>query len=202
MQDCGHATPSENRSPAGKAQNCAPSGIGIGKADLVERNARGIEQFMEAGALVVLMRTARFGFKTGWRNTGPASRDTCVAAGRRHPGPRWRHLQSLQLLEEIWVMELSERQRKYLRGLGHALNPVLLIGQHGITPAVIAEAIRALHDHELIKVKFRGADREGRDAGLAQLATATGGVLLQRIGHTALYYKRRIDRPGIVIPDS
>ena len=99
-------------------------------------------------------------------------------------------------------MELSERQRKYLRGLGHALNPVLLIGQHGVTPAVIAEATRALHDHELIKVKFHGAHREGRDAGLAQLATATGGVLLQRIGHTALYYKRRIDRPGIVIPDS
>jgi len=100
------------------------------------------------------------------------------------------------------VMELSERQRKYLRGLGHALNPVLLIGQHGLTPAVIAEAQRALHDHELIKVKFRGAEREDRDTGLAQLATATGSILVQRIGHTALYYKRRIDRPGIVIPDS
>jgi RNA-binding protein len=44
-------------------------------------------------------------------------------------------------------MELSERQRKYLRGLGHALNPVLLIGNAGVTPAVIAEAKRALQDH-------------------------------------------------------
>ncbi len=99
-------------------------------------------------------------------------------------------------------MELSERQLKYLRGLGHALNPVLLIGQHGVTPAVIAEAGRALHDHELIKVKFRGAERDARDAGLAQLASATDSVLVQKIGHTALYYKRRNDRPGIVIPDS
>jgi RNA-binding protein len=99
-------------------------------------------------------------------------------------------------------MELSERQRKYLRGLGHALNPVLLVGQHGMTPAVIAEAKRALHDHELIKVKFRGAEREARDTGLTELATATESVLLQRIGHTALYYKRRNDRPGIVIPDA
>ena len=99
-------------------------------------------------------------------------------------------------------MELSERQRKYLRGLGHALNPVLLIGQHGLTPAVIAEAQRALHDHELIKVKFRGADRDARDAGLVELANATGSTLVQRIGHTALYYKHRADRPGIVIPDS
>jgi RNA-binding protein len=100
------------------------------------------------------------------------------------------------------AMELTERQRKYLRGLGHALNPVLLIGQHGVTPAVIAEAGRALHDHELIKVKFRGTEREDRDEGLAQLATATQSVLVQRIGHTALYYKRRNDRPGIVIPDA
>ena len=99
-------------------------------------------------------------------------------------------------------MELSERQRKYLRGLGHALNPVLLIGSAGLTPGVIAEAKRALHDHELIKVKFRGADREARETGLAQLATSTESKLVQRIGHTALYYKRRIDRPGIVIPDA
>jgi RNA-binding protein len=99
-------------------------------------------------------------------------------------------------------MELTERQRKYLRGLGHALNPVLLIGGAGVTPAVVAEAQRALHDHELIKVKFRGAERETRDAGLAELATSTGSILVQQIGHTALYYKRRIDRPGIVIPDA
>ena len=100
------------------------------------------------------------------------------------------------------AMELSERQRKYLRGLGHALNPVLLIGNAGVTPAVIAEAKRALHDHELIKVKFRGAEREARDAGLSALGLSTDSVLVHRIGHTALYYKRRNDRPGIVIPDA
>jgi len=99
-------------------------------------------------------------------------------------------------------MELTERQRKYLRGLGHALNPVLLVGQHGMSPTVIAEAKRALHDHELIKVKFRGAEREARDAGLAALATATDSTLIQKVGHTALYYKRRTEAPGIVIPDA
>jgi RNA-binding protein len=99
-------------------------------------------------------------------------------------------------------MELTERQRKYLRGLGHALNPVLLIGTAGVTAAVIEEAKRALHDHELVKVKFRGAERPARDAGLEQLASSTDSLLVHRIGHTALYYKRRIDRPGIVIPDA
>ena len=82
------------------------------------------------------------------------------------------------------------------------MSPVLLIGKTGVTPAVIAEAKRALHDHELIKVRFRGAEREERDTGLAELAANTESVLLQRVGHTALYYKRRIDRPGIVIPDA
>jgi RNA-binding protein len=100
------------------------------------------------------------------------------------------------------AMEMSERQRKYLRGLGHALKPVLLIGSAGATPGVIAEAKRALHDHELIKVKFRGVERETRDVGLAELAAATESVLVHRIGHTALYYKRRNDQPGIVIPDA
>ncbi|MBC8026626.1 MAG: YhbY family RNA-binding protein, partial [Steroidobacteraceae bacterium] len=84
----------------------------------------------------------------------------------------------------------------------HALNPVLLVGSAGMSPSVIAEAKRALHDHELIKVKFRGAERNARDTGLAELATATESMLVQKIGHTALYYKRRIDRPGIVIPDA
>jgi RNA-binding protein len=139
-----------------------------------------------------LMRPGVFGFKDP--RAGHRSHACFLRASAPQPIPA--------AIFTIAAMELSERQRKYLRGLGHALNPVLLIGQHGVTPAVIAEAQRALHDHELIKVKFRGADRGERDAGLDQLATATGSILVQRIGHTALYYKRRIDRPGIVIPDS
>ena len=82
------------------------------------------------------------------------------------------------------------------------MKPVLLIGNAGVSPAVVAEAARALHDHELVKVKFRGAERESRDAGLTELASATQSILVQRIGHTGLYYKRRNDRPGIVIPDA
>jgi RNA-binding protein len=99
-------------------------------------------------------------------------------------------------------MELTERQRKYLRGLGHALNPVILVGSSGMSAGVVAETMRALQDHELIKVKFRGAERKARETGLTELATATESILVHRIGHTALYYKRRNDRPGIVIPDA
>jgi RNA-binding protein len=97
-------------------------------------------------------------------------------------------------------MDLSEKQRKYLRGLAHPLNPVILIGQHGVTPAVIAETARALADHELIKVKWRGADRQARDAGFAALASGTGSALVHRIGHVGVFFRAHHDKPGIVIP--
>ncbi len=97
-------------------------------------------------------------------------------------------------------MKLTERQRRHLRGLAHPLKPVVQIGNAGLTDAVAAEAARALHDHELIKVRFAGADREARDAGLESLAARTGSVLVTRIGHVAVLYRPRPDLPRIVLP--
>ena len=53
--------------------------------------------------------------------------------------------------------DLSERQKRHLRGLAHALKPVIRIGNPGLTDAVVRETARALQDHELIKVKAPGA---------------------------------------------
>src|SRR4029077_5233941 len=60
-------------------------------------------------------------------------------------------------------LRLSERQRRHLRALAHELKPGIRIGNAGLTAAVTAEAARALEDHELIKVKGPGGDREARD---------------------------------------
>ena len=54
---------------------------------------------------------------------------------------------------------LSIHERKRLRQIGHALNPVVMIGGQGLTENVIEETNRALNDHELIKVKIAGEDR-------------------------------------------
>jgi RNA-binding protein len=97
-------------------------------------------------------------------------------------------------------VKLTERQRRHLRGLAHPLKPVVQIGNAGLTDAVAAEVARALHDHELIKVRFAGADREARDAGLESLAARTGSVLVTRIGHVAVLYRPRPDLPRIVLP--
>ena len=97
-------------------------------------------------------------------------------------------------------VKLTERQRRHLRGLAHPLKPVVLIGNAGLTDAVAAETDRALHDHELIKVRFAGADREARDAGLEALAARTRSTLVTRIGHVAVLYRPRPDLPRIVLP--
>ena len=56
-------------------------------------------------------------------------------------------------------MQLSEKQRRHLKGLAHPLKPVILMGNAGLSEAVVAETIRALNDHELIKVRLPGPEQ-------------------------------------------
>jgi RNA-binding protein len=97
-------------------------------------------------------------------------------------------------------MPLTEPQKKYLRRLGHDRNPVVLVGQNGLSPNLVAELDRALNDHELVKVRARVGDRDERDAILAELATSTRSELVQRIGHVALFYRPNPEKPGILLP--
>jgi len=96
---------------------------------------------------------------------------------------------------------LSERQRRHLRGLAHALQPVIRLGAAGLTEAVVRETDRALTDHELIKVKAPGGDREARDALFDELARRSHSTLVHRIGNVAVLYRPRPELPRIVIPD-
>ena len=98
-------------------------------------------------------------------------------------------------------ISLSERQRRHLRGLAHALHPVIRLGSAGLTAAVAHETDRALTDHELIKVKAPGGDREARDAIFQELAERTGSSLVHRIGNVAVLNRPRPELPRIVIPD-
>ena len=97
---------------------------------------------------------------------------------------------------------LSDTQRKYLRRLGHDLNPVVLVGNAGLGPNLVAEMDRALTDHELVKVRARVGDRDVRDELLAELAQSTRAELVQRIGHVALYYRKHPEKPKILLPDA
>ena len=97
--------------------------------------------------------------------------------------------------------DLTEKQRRYLRGLAHPLKPVILLGKEGLTDSVANETVRALHDHELIKIKGLGGDREARDAAFQELAERTGSALVHRIGNVGVLYRPRADLKRILIPD-
>jgi RNA-binding protein len=98
------------------------------------------------------------------------------------------------------ALELTERQKKHLRGLAHAREPVVMIGQAGLSPAVANEFEIALAAHELVKVRAKVGDRDERNALLSELATRSGSALVQRIGNVGVFYRPRKEGPRIMIP--
>ena len=95
---------------------------------------------------------------------------------------------------------LTNPQKRYLRGLAHALKPVLMVGAKGVTPAVLAELEQALEQHELVKVKVAAEDREARDVAIAEFVEGTQASLVGRVGHVAVLYRRRLDKPLVILP--
>jgi RNA-binding protein len=97
-------------------------------------------------------------------------------------------------------MSLKPSQKRYLRGLAHALKPVVLVGNKGVTDAVVAEFSLALEHHELVKVKLAGDDRQARAEQVVALGKAGDAELVQTIGKVASFYRRNADAPKIALP--
>ena len=95
---------------------------------------------------------------------------------------------------------LTAAQTRFLRGQAHDLKALLQIGNKGVTPAFIAELDAVLEQHELIKVKVAGEDRDARDSMIDDLADKVDAALVQRIGHTAVLYRPSKERRHIVLP--
>ena len=84
---------------------------------------------------------------------------------------------------------LSASERKSLKAAAHHLNPVVMIGQEGLSEAVIRETDRSLRAHELIKVRVAGDDRETRQAILEALCEALRCAAVQSIGKLLVLYR-------------
>lgn len=78
---------------------------------------------------------------------------------------------------------------KTLRRIAHHLDPVVIIGDSGLSEGVVAEAQRALADHELIKVRIASADRAQRNEVGEELAAACEATVVQRIGKILVLFK-------------
>ena len=99
-------------------------------------------------------------------------------------------------------MKLSEPQKKFLRGLGHGLKPLVMVGEAGVSESLLAEFETTLAHHELIKVSVRVGDRSARDEIIEKLCVAGSAQLVQRVGNMALLYRENPERKKkIVIPN-
>ncbi len=94
---------------------------------------------------------------------------------------------------------LTPAQRQYLKGLAHTLSPVVIIGEKGLTEAVIKEAGAALKAHELIKIKAGSNEKETRNLWLEQICSALAASAVQHIGKMLVVYKAA-EEPTIKLP--
>ena len=91
-------------------------------------------------------------------------------------------------------IQLTGKQNRFLRGLGHKLNPYVMIGKHHLSSDVVRATEDALKAHELIKVKIQEGCLEDRKTVAAELAEATGSVMVQVLGKTFLLYRPSEER--------
>ena len=78
-----------------------------------------------------------------------------------------------------------------MRARAHHLHPVVMVGQKGLTEAVVRETDMALRAHELIKVRVLGDDREERSEIAVALCAAVGAQLVQHIGKLLVLYRKK-----------
>ena len=86
-------------------------------------------------------------------------------------------------------MTITSAQRRNLRASAHALDPVVLIGNHGLSPAVFEEIDRSLRSHELIKIRVASEDREARERILREICDAVQAEAVQSIGRMLVIYR-------------
>lgn len=97
-------------------------------------------------------------------------------------------------------MSLTDKQRRHLRSLGHGLKPVVLIGDKGLTEAVVREFDQSLEHHELMKIRVKVGDRDDRDRIIQAICERSGAELIQRVGNIALMYRPRARDARIPLP--
>ncbi|MEX9973891.1 ribosome assembly RNA-binding protein YhbY [Providencia rettgeri] len=96
-------------------------------------------------------------------------------------------------------MNLNKKQIQHLKSLAHHLNPVVMIGNNGLTEGVLAEIELSLAHHELIKVKIASEDRDTKNLIADAIVRETGAVNVQIIGKILVIYRPSADRK-IILP--
>lgn len=99
-------------------------------------------------------------------------------------------------------MSLTAKQRQYLKGLGHALKPVIQIGKEGLNERQLKSISKAFEDHELIKINVLETADLNKNEASEQICTSLQAELVQTLGKKMLLYKPSKDKPKIVLPQT
>ena len=91
-------------------------------------------------------------------------------------------------------MSLNKKQIQHLKGVAHPLKPVVLLGNNGLTEAVVAEIDYALNHHELIKVKIPTDDKENKALIVEAICRETNATQVQLIGKTLVIYRESAEK--------
>ncbi len=95
---------------------------------------------------------------------------------------------------------LPQKRRSELRAAAHKLDPVVIIGDKGLTAEVLAEIDRSLTAHELIKVRAAAGDRDARSAWMASICAKLEAHPVQEIGKVLVVYRSNPGEPGRPAP--
>jgi len=90
-------------------------------------------------------------------------------------------------------MSLNNKKKRELKAQAHHLKVIIQVGQHGVSESLIAETNNALNIHELIKVQIQSDDRDERAKAAALLGQQTQAELIQKIGKTFVFYRKKKD---------
>lgn len=95
---------------------------------------------------------------------------------------------------------LTAAERRELKARAHALHPLVMIGNEGLTPAVLKAVDEALKAHDLIKIRAAGEDRDAREVLLQAICEATGAAPVQHIGKVLIVWRERPPEPAAEPP--
>src|SRR4051812_10268912 len=98
-------------------------------------------------------------------------------------------------------MAMNPSRRSELRAQAHQLDPVVIIGDKGLTDEVLAEIDRSLNAHELIKVRAATDDRDARELWMEKICERLQAEAIQQIGKVLVVYRQNFDKPREKAPD-
>lgn len=95
------------------------------------------------------------------------------------------------------MLTLNPAQRRALKARAHHLQPVVIVGDAGLTPTVLREIDISLKSHELIKIRVSGDDRDARAAMIDAICTPLEAAPVQHIGKILVIFRPRpADEPA------